>query len=97
MPFFVTIKALNIGDVFFLNIVGINIYSREVMTMILSLVPLVPRTSLIFLVFVANLALVVRRLLVFTTNYVSRRSVSEFSSFKVFFLLFCWFVPLGTF
>lgn len=82
--------ALDFKAVFhvFLDYVGICICCRGVITVIF-LAFLVPKTSLlVFLVFFASLALVSGRLLVFFTKYISRKSVSGLSSFKVLLLFF---------
>lgn len=96
MPFPVIIKARNLEDIFFFlfDNVGISICCRGVMATTF-LAVLVPKTSLMVLVFLASLILVDGRL-VFATKYVSKKSVSRFGFSKIFFLLVCRLVSLET-
>ena len=98
MPFLVTVELFDLEDVLFFlfDDIDVSTYYRKVITTI-SLAFLVPKTSLMVLVFLANLALMSGRLLVLATRYVSRRNISRFSLFGVFLFLFCGFSPLGTF
>lgn len=81
--------ALDLGDIFsfFLDDVSICTYCRRVIAATSSS-SLVPRFSMIFLVFFTSLVLVRGRLLVLAFKYVSRRNISEFCLFKVFLLCF---------
>lgn len=92
-----TVEALDLGDIlfFFLDDVSISTYCKKVVaTTFLTLSAL--RISLVVLIFLASLALVDRKLLVFVTRCVSGRSVSRLSLSGVFLLLFLKLVPLET-
>ena len=96
MPFPLIVEALDLGDVLFFlfnNISIISTYCKRVIVTT-SLTLLMLKTSLIVLVFLASLALVNRRLLVFAIRYVSGKSVSGLSPFGVFLLLFRRLIPL---
>lgn len=95
MPFFMTVEALNLEDIFLFlfDSLSMSKYCRRDITITLSLAFLVPRTFLVVLVFLASLALVDRRLLVLATRYVSKRNISKLSLSGVLLLLFHRFVP----
>lgn len=95
----VTLVVLNLGDIFyyFFDSIGVSIRCRGVMATTTLLDLLAPKTSLlVVLVFLASLALVGGRLLVFATRCINGRNVSGHSLFGVFLLFFCRLVPLET-
>lgn len=94
----IVVKIFNLEDIvsLLLNDIGICTYCKEVITTILSLTPSVPRTSLVVLVFLVNLALMDERLLIFVTRFISGSSVSELSFSRFLLLVFCRSFPLGT-
>ena len=97
IPLLIIVEILDLEDLFafLLNDVGVSTYCKRVMATNL-LTSLVPRTSVVVLVFLASLVLVSKKLLMLTTRYVSKRSVSELRFFRVFFLPLCGCVSLET-
>lgn len=95
MPFSITIETFNLKNIFFIFLdgIGISINCKKAMVTTF-LTPLTPKKFLVILVFLASLALMGKRLLVFATKYISRRSVSGLNSFGVFSVFFYGFVPL---
>lgn len=85
--------AIDIGSVFPFLFDDIRTCYRGVIAATLSLYPTVPKTSLIVLVFFANLTLVGRRLIVLTTRYINKKSVSRFIFSKVILFLFVGLYP----
>lgn len=82
------VEVLDLKNVllFLFNNVGVSIYCKAVMAMIL-LALLAPKISWAVLILLASLVLVGGRLM-FATRYVSRRSVKELSPSRIFFFLF---------
>lgn len=96
MSLLMTIKTLDLGDIFhfLFNGIGINICCGKVVS-ITFLALLATKTSLlVILVFFAPLALVNRRLLVFATRYVNERNVNKLSSFENSLFIFCRLILL---
>lgn len=92
------VKILNLRNIFQfpLDDIGVSTYCKRVVaTTFLALLALKISLLVVLILFI-SLALVGRRLLVLTTRYVSKKSVSELSSFRVFLLFFCKFIPLET-
>ena len=83
-------KALNLEDAFFVFSIffdNVGVYTCCGKVVVSTLLPTsAPKTSLV-LVFLAHLALVCGRLLVFATRCISRGSISELNSSRIFFFI----------
>ena len=96
MSFPVIVVALDLRDVFhfFFDSIGVSIYCRRVLATTTFSVSLAPRTSLlVVLILLASLALISGRLLMLAIRYVSGRSVSRLSLFKVVLFFFRKLIP----
>ena len=93
-----TVEALDLGNIFHFLLDGVDVSTscRRVITTT-SLALSSPKISLlVVLVFLVNLALVGRRLLMLVIRYISKRSISGLNPSGVFLLFFCGLVPLET-
>lgn len=92
------VKVLDLEDVFsfFFNDINIDTYYRKVIA-ITPLALSTPKTFLMVLVFLASLALISGRLLVFATNYVINKNVNRLSLFGVLLFFLCRLISLKTF
>lgn len=95
MAFLFAKKEFDVRKIlFFLSRDNINICCKYVLVLTLFLFIMVPRISLVVIVFFVGL---MSRRLLFPTRYISERSVSRLIFSGVLILNFCWSVTSKTF